>query len=73
MSGFVASSHANKRSCRLRSELMFHEAMRMRVAVFLTVAPILLPTKSVSALKAPLQLQLSSRHGHDYLRTRKLV
>jgi hypothetical protein len=27
MSGCVASSHANNRSCRLRSELMFQEAI----------------------------------------------
>src|SRR5437879_12994605 len=29
MSGLLASSQANKRSWRLRSELMFHDAMRI--------------------------------------------
>jgi hypothetical protein len=29
MSGLVASNQANKRSCRLRNELIFHEAMRI--------------------------------------------
>ena len=32
MSGCVSSSHANNRSCRLRNELMFQEAMRIAVA-----------------------------------------
>jgi len=30
MSGFVPSNQANKRSCRLRSELMFHETIFIR-------------------------------------------
>ena len=72
MSGCVASNHANNRSCRLRNEFMFQEAMHMGVAAVCDRRTNF-PGDKVRRRRAPLQLDLQAGRGYNYLRVGKFL